>query len=451
MIRSAVDFEWTRTHVRIAFLATLLISVGGVASGAVGPVPGERDAVSDAPPAEHHTVVTQSGRAGNIVAYAPNGSVVYFDDTHSKYYDVDPVAGESMTVEYVATDTIFEESERCRKPPCAYNVIERANLSTGEVTEVYGRYVYREKAGEWHDADRVDDSHVVVADITHDTVWMVDTATGMREWTWDAQTAYPIEEGGRFPDNWVHLNDVEVLPDGRVMASLRNQDQVVFIDPETGVDHNWTLGSENDFSVLHRQHNPDYIPAERGGPAVVVSDSESDRVVEYGRTNGSWQRTWSWADDRLDWPRDADRLPGGNTLVTDTNGRRVLEVDQSGDVVWQVTLTHPYDAERLATGDESAGGHSATSLGLESRQPATERTDESRFGLLEPLVSFARDLLPTSATNRLVDTSPSWFGVSELRYAVVGLAAGLAWAAIEGWWFARSRRVRFRSPVYRDE
>jgi hypothetical protein len=452
MIRLPVDVSFRRAHVRGFFSVVLLVSLVGIAYGATGPSPAEKAAIPEAPQTENHTVITQSGRAGNIVAYAPNGSVVYYNDSRTKYYDVDPVANESMTVEYVATDTIYEESERCRKPPCAYNVVERANLSTGEVTEVYGRYVYREKAGEWHDVDRVDERHLVVADMTHDSVWLVDTTTGMREWTWDAQTSYPIDEGGRYPDNWVHLNDVEILSDDRVMASLRNQDQVVFIDSETGIDHNWTLGSENDFSVLHRQHNPDYIPAKRGGPAVLVSDSENDRIVEYQRTNRSWTQSWVWADDRLDWARDADRLPNGNTLVVDTDGERVVEVNRTGGVVWQVDLPHPYDAERLETGDESTGGHSAASLGLESRQPPPDDTPEdSQFGILQPLVSFARDLLPTSVTNYLVDTSPAWFGVAELRYAVAGLTAGLVWALIEARWLVRSRDLGLRSPVYRRE
>jgi hypothetical protein len=75
-------------------------------------------------------------------------------------------------------------------------------------------------------------------------------------------------------------------------------------------------------SLFYEQHNPDYIPEERGGPAVLVADSENGRVVEYGRTpgngtpvtDGTWERTWQWRDGRLQWPRDADRLPNGGWL-----------------------------------------------------------------------------------------------------------------------------------------
>ena len=65
------------------------------------------------------------------------------------------------------------------------------------------------------------------------------------------------------------------------MADIRNQDQIVFIEPGRGVLANRTLGAEVDFSTLRGQHNPDYIPESRGGPAVLVADSHNDRAVEY--------------------------------------------------------------------------------------------------------------------------------------------------------------------------
>ena len=148
---------------------------------------------------------------------------------------------------------------------------------------------------------------------------------------------------------------------------------------ETGVVENWTLGSDDDHDTLYEQHNPDYIPAERGGPAIVLADSENDRVTEFQReggagADGEWERAWTWSDDRLEWPRDADRLPNGNTLVTDTDGGRVLEVAPNGSVVWSVGVRGGYDAERLGTGDESAGGPamSATTAGTANGNEATE-------------------------------------------------------------------------------
>ncbi len=43
---------------------------------------------------------------------------------------------------------------------------------------------------------------------------------------------------------------------------------------------------------------------------------------------------------RLDWPADVERLPTGNTLITDAGywsgqGSEILEVDLLGNIVWK--------------------------------------------------------------------------------------------------------------------
>ena len=80
-----------------------------------------------------------------------------------------------------------------------------------------------------------------------------------------------------------------------------------------------------------------------------MADSENDRVVEYAReSEGEWRRTWELSGG-FNWPRDADRLPNGNTLITDTLNQRVLEVTPRGEVVWEYYAPWaPYDAERLS-------------------------------------------------------------------------------------------------------
>jgi hypothetical protein len=329
----------SKRRIRVVFGVLIVLSVGVLAYGAAtAPTTASADSVPTPEPRSGTTVVTESAKFGTIIAWHPNGSLRYYDDEHTKYFDVDPVANTSATVEYAATDTIHSSKPTCRSPPCTRNVVERVNLSTGETREIYARYDPAETAAEWHDHVRVDEHHVIVADIVHDEVFKVDTETELVEWQWDAQSDFPVEGGGPYPGDWAHINDVSLLDDGRVMVSLRNQDQVVFIDQETGLVENWTLGADGAHDVLYEQHNPDYIPRERGGPAVVVADSENGRIVEYQRRDGSWEQTWQWQDDRIQWPRDADRLPNGNTLIADTHGKRVLEVDRSGDVVWSVPV-----------------------------------------------------------------------------------------------------------------
>ncbi|QSW99317.1 aryl-sulfate sulfotransferase [Haloterrigena alkaliphila] len=448
----------TRTRVRIGLAVLVLLSAAVVVNGAAGGLStASEEAVPRAPPTENHTVVTESGRAGTITAYEPDGDVLYYNNSRTKYFDVDPVEGDPLTVEYAATDTIHTEGPTCSDPPCARNVIERVDLETGDVEIVYERYDHKETAAEWHDADRIDERHVVVADIVADQVFIVDTETEVVEWLWDAQSDFALESGHAFPNDWAHINDVEYVDEGRhegrIMVSMRNQDQVVFLDREEGVVENWTLGSENEYEILHEQHNPDYIPESRGGPAIVVADSENGRVQEFQREDGEWTRTWQWEDDRIQWPRDADRLPNGKTLITDTHGNRVLAVDESGEVVWQVESTMPYDAERLETGAESEGGQSARELGLESRtvDDGDAETGAGGFRPVEFVGSIVESILPHRLYNALIFVAPVWVGVTEAAAVVVGVAAGLTWAGLETAWWLRDANVAFRSPIVRED
>ncbi|MFC4246046.1 aryl-sulfate sulfotransferase [Natribaculum luteum] len=452
----------TRNRLRVAFVALILLSVAVVASASSGGIStASEDDVPDAPPTENHTVVTESGRAGTITAYAPDGDVTYYNNTRTKYFDVDPVEGDPLTVEYTATDTIHTEGPTCRSPPCALNVIERADLETGEVEVVYERYDHKETAGEWHDADRINETHVVVADIVADQVFIVNTETEIVEWLWDAQSDFPLDGGGPYPGDWAHVNDVEYIEsgemDGRIMVSLRNQDQVVFLDRDEGLLDEWTLGAEDDYDVQYEQHNPDYIPESEGGPAVVVADSENGRIQEFQREDGEWNRTWLWEDDQIQWPRDADRLPNGNTLITDTHGNRVMEVNESGDIVWEVGSTLPYEAERLETGAESEGGQSAAALGLESRTEADSGGgggggdgSSIEFNPLEFLGEQLESFLPHRIYNALLFATPIWMGKTEFAAIGVALLTGLTWTGLEIRWQLRDAGVRFRLPVYRE-
>src|SRR5699024_11539652 len=97
---------------------------------------------------------------------------------------------------------------------------------------------------------------------------------------------------------------------------------------------------------------------------ILVADSENERVVEYERVggpagNGTWKRTWTLTG--FDWPRDADRLPNGNTLITDTLNQRVVEVTPTGEGVWEYTAPWaPYDAERLSAARTGKKGENAS-------------------------------------------------------------------------------------------
>ncbi|WP_255151976.1 arylsulfotransferase family protein [Halorarius halobius] len=400
-------------------------------------------AVADrqAPPTDGITVVTVHAfdPIGHIVAYAPDGSRLYTNDTYDAYFDVDPVSGTAATVEYVAVSEITERSGVCDQPPCARNVIERVNLTTGDVERLHATVVEDYHGHEWHDVDRIDDQRLLVADIGGNGVFVLNTTTDVVEWRWNAQSHYPLEAGGGYPSDWTHLNDVERLPDGRYMASPRNMDEVIFIN-ESGVQEAWTLGEDGDHSVLYEQHNPDYIPAGEGGPAVVVADSENDRLVEFQRVDGRWEQSWVWADARLSWPRDADRLPDGDTLVTDTHGDRIAVVAPNGSVTWSVDVTNPYEAERLSSPDESEDGPAATAANLQSREPGGG--DGSGGG--SP-VGVLLSLIPAKLRHGLLFVIPSWFDAVHVLPLGVGLATAATWVALELRW----ANLGVQWPLYR--
>jgi PAS domain-containing protein len=442
--------------VRVGFAVVVVLSAALIGTAAITAGSGEQSAhvtgTGDqvAPPSGGVTVVatdsnTWLGRSGDgprataeLFAVDADGTVFYYNDTHTRYWDVDPVEGTNATVEYVYADHLTPE-ECGGESVCTRNGVERVNLTTGEVTPVFSRVTEGKHSTRWHDADRLDEDHLVVADIAKDRVFVVNTTTGIVNWSWSAQSAFPVaESGGPYPEDWTHINDVEVLEDGRIMVSVRNHDQVVFLDRETGVQENWTLGSDGAHQILYEQHNPDYIDEANGGPAVVVGDSENNRVVEYQRTGEGWERSWTWSDGRLQWPRDADRLPNGHTLVTDSNGNRVFEVDDTGEVVWTLEVAFPYEAERLETGDESTGGPSAREANLAGATGGSgddstqQRTDDGgTFAAVRGAVGSAMDG-PTA--NAVMYVLPVWMTRFDLAMLVLLVVTLLAWAVAEVYW-----------------
>lgn len=387
------------------------------------------------------TVVTTSPRKSadaSVLAFAPNGSVLYYNETYDWYFDVDPVAGTDATVEYAAVELVTENCDRrsriSRNNACSRNVVERVNLTTGETTRLYSFLTRPIDVGGWHDVDRINESHLLVAGSTNNRVFVVNTSSQIVTWQWDVQSAFDPESGGLFPSDWAHLNDVSHLDNGQIMVSLRNHDQVVFLDPKTGIIPNWTLGADDEHGILFEQHNPDYIPVSQGGPAVLVSDSHNNRIVEYQRTRaGTWERTWTWRDSDLQWPRDADRLPNGHTLITDSNGNRIIEIDRDGEIVWEVPVDTPYEAERLGTGGESSRGESAQQLNLSSQ--VVERTDRlSSQSVSAWILRTTRTLLPPVLINGLIFLLPAWMTVVDLviLLALVGVVG--VWMALELKW-----------------
>jgi hypothetical protein len=446
-----------RTAIRALVLAVALVSLAVLVHAGLTADTARGDEVDQThvPGHDGTTVITAHGDAAKskLLTYGPDGEVGYVNSTYDRYFDVDPVPG-TRSVEYVAAAHVY--GDPCPpSDPCTLNVVERLNLSTGTVDRVYARYTPGIGETRWHDVDRIGTDRLLVGGIRNDRAFIVNTTTGLITWQWEAQSHFRMETGHSWPEDWTHVNDVEYLPEGRVMVSARNQDRLVFVEPDGRVDTAWTLGAEDDYEIINEQHNADYIPADRGGPAVLVSDSHNNRIAEYQREDGAWNRTWTWRDERMQWPRDADRLPDGGTLITDSNGNRVFKANASGAIDWSVDVEVPYEAERLGTGDESANGSSAAALGLQSRRytdPVGEKGVERDGGGGSIVRSFwlsVRSLLPSLLTNAVLYVLPPWVRFAELT-AMGALGGSLAlWIVLEYRWSAY-RIVARRPIVFRE-
>ena len=185
------------------------------------------------------------------------------------------------------------------------------------------------------------------------------------------------------------------------------------------------INEDGDARVLNKQHNPQLL----GPDAVLVADSENDRVVELHEENGEWTVAWQ-ADSAggigFDWPRDADRLPNGNTLVTDSRNNRVVELNASGDVVWSARVpTVPYEADR-PPGEYPAGDPYDDAVGADTGVGA--EGGGSAGGLLGsgdlPLFSYLVD------SARHVVALPYWLSGWHLALGSCAAAAFLAGLAL---------------------
>jgi len=352
-----------RVSALVLCIALLVLApVGTVAAGAAGSGGTTAASVAQSGPnpcvgtvteePDRATVLSIQGARGSektdamLVSFAPSGEIVgvHDDSSYGRWwsYDVDRLANGNFLLS-VTQDR--------------HTVIEEVNDTTGEHVSVLDF----PDVLDTHDVDLINGDELLMNDMSQDGEDRVLVYNLTREEiVWQYRFAnhtdqFPRDAGGEFGGDWTHNNDVEEIRPGVFMVSLKNFNQIVAINRSTK-EVVWTLGEPGNRDIVNRQHNPDYLVNDAGQPTVIVSDSANDRVAEYTRENGEWNLTWALRGGNLNEPRDADRLPNGNTLVSDRRGDRLLEVTPTGEVVWEVYAPwQPYDAERLGTVDESSG------------------------------------------------------------------------------------------------
>lgn len=168
------------------------------------------------------------------------------------------------------------------------------------------------------------------------------TREGETVWEWHAWEH--LEPEARFinaqdlRNEWTHGNSVEQLPDGNVLVSFRNINTVAIVDRQAG-NLVWEIGPEE----VAQQHYPTMLAngnilifdngAHRANHPVPFS-----RVIEVDPATSEivWQYMdlppWNFFSPFIS---GAQRLPNGNTLITEGDFGRLFEVTALGEVVWE--------------------------------------------------------------------------------------------------------------------
>jgi hypothetical protein len=397
-----------------ASLGTRLVVVGlvlfvgtFVVSAALAP---ERATVG-ADRGERTLVGVHGGGAGlhedGAVELVENGSVVWRAGDTDSYFDVTRLDNGSVLAGFMHSG--YEECGRY-EPPCTRTGFRVIDPDDGD-PEIVGEYsfpVRTETNSEVHDVEPLPGGGYLFTDMEYERIAVVEQ--GEIVWQWNASSIYE-PPGDPTRVDWLHINDVDRIGEGRYLVSVRNANQLVIVQRGEGVvdiineDPDLSDGRVGDPDLMDHQHNPQWL----GEGAVLVADSENNRIVElHEQSDGSWDVVWSVSSAGgydFQWPRDADRLPNGNTLITDSAGQRVVEVNESGAMVWSHVTpgVFPYEAERLPAG-ETVG---APTYGGD---PMVEAT--GGVPLLTPAVNLLRNAMPL----------PYWIAETQLFATLVSLA-----------------------------
>jgi hypothetical protein len=365
---------------------------------------------------------------------------VWRDGSADSYFEVSRLDDGTVLAAF-ANDSATECGEL--KAPCGrtgFRHIDPSGSGGPKVVSEYSFPVGSLTNSEVHAVDRINEGTYVFTDMDEERIAIVDNGTEV--WEWRASTFYDAPEDPTSRD-WLHINDVDTIGDGRFLVSVRNANQLVVVERGSGVvevinedddaddssctDKNSQLRDTDgdsdvrcgDPSVIDHQHNPQWL----GPGAVLVADSDNDRITELHRTDdGDWEVAWvlrSAGGIELRWPRDADRLPNGHTLITDSLNERVFEIDGNGNMVWSVgTDRIPYEADRLPMG-EYAGGYDAGTPTDSPDGNGTATPDE-------------RTPLPTANRDGDVNADDTGSDIPGLTIAVVGLRGTFSWLPV---WF----------------
>lgn len=307
---------------------------------------------------------------GYAVVLGPNGETRWKSPEAWAHFDVDRLQNGNILAGFMVRN---QSSCGTFTPPCPRTGFRIYDPSRSDpIVREWTFPVRSHINSEAHDATMLPDGKIAVSDMEHERVVVVNEQ-GRIVWQWNASSLYDAPPDPTKTD-WLHINDVDYVGDGKFLVSVRNANQLVIVERGTGVIGvvNRDVADSNDAScrkrgqlrdtdgdgdircgdpsVIDHQHNPQYLGPNR----ILVADSDNDRAVEL-RTNedGDWTVAWQLrraGGVSFHWPRDVDLLSNGNILITDTFNNRLVEVSRNGTLVWSTTTRKiPYEADRNGT------------------------------------------------------------------------------------------------------
>jgi hypothetical protein len=166
--------------------------------------------------------------------------------------------------------------------------------------------------------------------------------------------------GGQ-PTDVLHMNYVRVLTQrlaprfprfqaGQVLISLRNTDTIAVLDAKK---RSVVWAAQGPWRA---QHDPQFLDNGRLLIFDNLGSPRTSRVLEYDPQTQDFP--WSYPDEsgasfRTDERGMSQRLPNGNTLIVNSQGRQILEVTPDKEVVWSrsfsafVTTGRRYGPDQL--------------------------------------------------------------------------------------------------------
>ena len=319
--------------------------------------------------------------------------------------------------------------------PCGrtgFRIIDPDAAGGPAVVSEYSFATRRQHNREVHAVDALGGDRFAFADMDRERIVVVENGTEV--WEWRASSFYdaPDDPTGR---DWLHINDVDAIGDERFLVSVRNANQLLVVERDEGVVD--VINEDRDGDDSSCLESRQLLDADEtatcavatppcsitsttpSGWATAASSSPTRRttgIVELRERNGTWTPVWTLSEAHgipLYWPRDADRLPNGDALVTDSLNRRVFVTRPNGTVVWSYATDRiPYEADAVGVG-EAAGGLPRTGAGDDGM---VTRSDDGDNG-----TAPAND--DGTATSTATDPTPPDDDVPVLSTLLVGVQA----------------------------